>query len=353
MRVSKGAVRCGSCRERFKASDDSAKIVDKFKLEDPFLEPLTEEKILASIHTFKSDEKLSSFAEQSTSSIESNIDPELSVELNDDGFTEFSEIEEPLADQEPSANKQPSANKKQYELNIGALKPDDKETILIDKVDQLINDKLINDKPLSEQEPLSNDEEPLADKYATQTNTALILPGASKRSLGKRVSRWFFNTVLLLIVCALIVALVYQFWFKQMLVLKDDSNINHMINQSIALSNQQLSKFDLQLPQRQNLKELTLLSADLEAHPSRASTILLRISLINRADITQPLPWLEISLLNVEGNTIARRSLNPDFYLHNNKSDNQIRSNELKRITIELLSFPKQATGYELKIIDK
>ena len=137
------------------------------------------------------------------------------------------------------------------------------------------------------------------------------------------------------------------------MVLKNDSDISRIVNQSIELSNQQITQLDIQLPQRRNLKELTLLSADIEAHPSRASTILLRISLLNRAQITQPLPWLELSLLNVEGSTIARRSLDPDSYLHNNRSASQIRSNELKKVTIELLSFPKQATGFELKIIDK
>ena len=107
------------------------------------------------------------------------------------------------------------------------------------------------------------------------------------------------------------------------------------------------------LPSRRNLSQLELASARTEAHPTRPSTTLLRVSIINHASIEQPLPWLEMSLSDAEGKLVSRRSLSPRDYVYQNATNNLIGARELKKVTIELLSFPKQATGYELKILNK
>ena len=79
----------------------------------------------------------------------------------------------------------------------------------------------------------------------------------------------------------------------------------------------------------------------------------MKLSLINKADIDQPLPWLELSLNNSEGRVISRRSLSPKDYIHNNRINTSIGGNELKKITVELLSFPREAAGYEIRVINK
>jgi len=80
---------------------------------------------------------------------------------------------------------------------------------------------------------------------------------------------------------------------------------------------------------------------------------LLKISIINHAKIRQQLPWLEMSLMDADGRLVSRRNLSPSDYVYQNATDDLIGARELKKITIELLSFPKQATGYELKILNK
>jgi len=366
MRISKGAVRCGTCRERFTVAPFDSKTAGEFKLEDPFLEPLTEEQ---KARPKVIDKPITGF--------------KLKEKTNDDRIE--------------------TSTDRQYELEIGDTSSNPSENELIDQVDQLISDKLVQDTEDTEQETVSEndlsaneetsinneftaDEKPLAGKEPsaskepsadtepttedqssleqaslpeilaaidTDDDIEFDLLDHNNKKPGKRFTRWLLNTLLLTLLIALIIALVYQLWFKQLVVLNDNSESELLINQSVDFSNQQLKQFDLQLPQRRNLNKLTLVSAQTEAHPGRASTILLRVSILNRAEIAQPLPWLELSLNNADGNIIARRSINPETYLHNNRSINQIRANELKKVTIELLSFPKQATGYELKIINK
>jgi len=116
---------------------------------------------------------------------------------------------------------------------------------------------------------------------------------------------------------------------------------------------EKLEEFDITIPTRRNVGSLQLISAQSEPHPTRSDTLLLKISLMNRAQIEQPLPWLELSLNNSEGRVISRRSLSPSDYIHNNRIGTVISSNELKKITIELLKFPKDASGYELRVINK
>jgi hypothetical protein len=138
-------------------------------------------------------------------------------------------------------------------------------------------------------------------------------------------------------------------WLKQHLPLAETPQVL----QALQPLQSRLEGLDIKIPVRRNLSQLELLSARAQAHPNRSSTQLLRVSLINRADISQPLPWLELSLSDADGRQISRRKLAPADYIFNNRTDQQIGAKELKKITIELLAFPKQATGYELRLLNK
>lgn len=163
------------------------------------------------------------------------------------------------------------------------------------------------------------------------------------------LSRWAYSPLLGLVALLLTAALSYQLWLKQAVPILESTQLATAL-QPIK---QQLQKYAVVLPERRNLKQLELLSARTEAHPTRSSTILLRASLINRAKISQPFPWLELSLTDEDGRLVSRRALAPNDYLHNNRLENLINANELKRVTIELLAFPKQAHGFELRMLNK
>lgn len=331
IRASKGTVRCGNCRERFHVSLLGEAIVDKSKPNYPSLKLMTEE-----------------------------ITPKKPGVI-DRTITEFTSKKDFEQHETPPEEPDPL-----FEITTDAQKDPQTEIELTKEVDHLIDSKLIkqkrieqstaNKEPLANKEPSPNEDNStndMADKESQANAPELNLPFSIEKKSNRRAAHWLTIIILFLFSLVLITALAYQLWFKQWLNLDDNSSIQKIINQSIVFTNQRLKEFDIQLPQRRKLQDLTLLSAQLEPHPTQSSTSLLRISLINRADIAQPLPWLELSLTNAEGRVIARRSLDPDSYLYNNRTNDQIRSNEVKKVTIELVSFPKKAAGYELKIIDK
>ncbi len=183
-------------------------------------------------------------------------------------------------------------------------------------------------------------------------------PKVAKKNIVIRFIQFVLGFTVLLV---LAVVLAYQLWLKQFIELPRDitwlehpqvQKLQDMMGPYFELTKQQLANHDITLPKRRNLSQLDLVSAQTEPHPSRPTTVLLRVSLINRAKIAQSLPWLEMSLTDSDGRLVARRNLSPGDYIYKNRTNDKIGSNELKKITIELLSFPKSATGYEIKLLN-
>ena len=175
---------------------------------------------------------------------------------------------------------------------------------------------------------------------------------------GSRTARWLGIPVLLVLILLLAGGLGYQAWLRQALPLLENKDIQPILQATLApladpLEQQLQERLNLELPIRRDLKGLQLVSAQTDAHGTRSSTILLRVGLVNRSDISQPLPWLELTLTDENGRLVARRALNPQDYLYNNDTANRIEPHELKKFAIEMLSFPELAKGYELKLIDK
>jgi predicted Zn finger-like uncharacterized protein len=175
----------------------------------------------------------------------------------------------------------------------------------------------------------------------------------SKTTKHSALTRWLFGPLLALMAILLMAVLSYQLWLKQAAPILESTQLAAVLEPISKPLKNQLKIYDIILPERRNLNQLELLSARTEAHPTRSSTILLRASLINRAKISQPFPWLELSLIDKDGRLVSRRALSPDDYLHNNRLENIINANELKRVTIELLTFPEQAYGFELRLLNK
>ena len=214
---------------------------------------------------------------------------------------------------------------------------------LLDEVDNLIDDKIIGEEISSiEESDLENTDLDLPEEQFT----------LKKTSWTKRITTAVGSVFLLLISFSLVGVLTYQLWLKQALPDALISPVTAIVPLIDPVIKDVSARYDITLPVRRDLNNIQLVSANTEAHPSRASTILLRVSFLNRAKIEQPLPDLELSLTDEDGRIVSRRSFLPKDYLYNNATKNIISSNELKKVTIELLAFPKHAHGYELKIID-
>ena len=257
-------------------------------------------------------------------------------------------------------------NNRQPSPTDTALSGNDSEADLIDQVDALIDQKIIRNDTTEtisssfiEYHSSSNSKEPqqesTLDKFfrsqldsSDEFDPQRLMQPQTQRTF----SDYLLGSALTLLIVILVLLMIYQMWFKLILPLDNSPKLAKLMTQAVDVSNQQLRPYGLSLPKRRNLKALTLVTVNVEPHPTRASTVLLRLSLLNNAAFAQPLPWLELSLTRFDGRIIARRQLDPAAYLHNNRNTNQIESKQLQKITVELLSFPKQATGYELKIVD-
>lgn len=310
----------------------------------------------------------SRFSKSSFDRFETGFDTELSVDIDEPSIRFTDEISIRMDDEN-------SNNRTQHELDFFepvTVAPDDEKEAeqnsaslnvahdkeLIDEMDQLIEDKLLEEKP--------NADKPIKELAATAATTkqhkkrrkqstsslddSLFEPKKKSTSLFKR---WIISPILLLLALLLTAALVYQLWLKQLIEWPDRIEVQNAIIPLTDPLTEKLAELKVDIPVRRNLSQLELLSARTEAHSTRSSTVLLRVSMINHADIEQPLPWIELSLTDADGRLVSRRSLAPQDYVHNNRTDSYISAKELKKITIELLTFPKQATGYELKLLNK
>ena len=204
---------------------------------------------------------------------------------------------------------------------------------LIDEVDSLVNDKLL-----------------LSKWTKSEADSKLLIAGEQRKS-----SIWskFVALLLLIVVGALIILFTYQLWMKQIITFDEDSVIQKNIVAFYTPITHKLEEMGFKLPVRRNLSQLRLASASAQANPKKPSTILLKVEILNLANISQPLPWLEMSLTDADGDLVSLRNLSPDDYIYNNKTNTRIGPQELKKITIELLSFPIKATGYELKLLNR
>jgi len=219
---------------------------------------------------------------------------------------------------------------------------------LIDQVDSLVDNKLVNSKPANA----------LADGVAIKKgvkNSAGTVnsPFQLDRKPKVKSYAWLLALPLLMMITALAITLTYQLWMKQIVVIENDSFVQKKLAELRVPLTEKLAEYEVFLPVRRNLSKLELASAHTEAHPTRSSTTLLKISIINHAEIEQPLPWIEVSLTNADGHLVSRRKLSPNDYVYQNATNTSIGARELKKVTIELLSFPKQATGYEVKMLSK
>ncbi|MBT8115651.1 MAG: zinc-ribbon domain-containing protein [Arenicella sp.] len=383
-RETQGNVRCGTCHERFSAVLMEEQEAAQLDPEDLSIEPISkpQHEDVPSL-----DEIVSREAREAEYdfNVEGNIQSELSIDMDDDegpaSFDDEDSVEyelkgypfssqetgpptvaesdfdrhpatgtDPLEAEPPEPeHPEPEATEPEAtELKIEEPQQDKQSDALIEQVDEV--DQLIDDKLLSTAEGELPDQEQMHEEPEDS-----IFREPSKRSQWRS---WVGIPLLLLIVLLLGAALVYQLWLRQALPISANMQIPEKLirlaEPVIKPLETQLSKrFDTELPVRRDLPGLELVSARTSPHPTRSSTTLLKVNIANRSDISQPLPWLELSLTDRNGQLVARRALMPEDYIYKNDTLNKIGPRELKPVTIELLTFPEQVTGYELKLLDK
>jgi hypothetical protein len=226
---------------------------------------------------------------------------------------------------------------------------------LATQVEILVGKKILATKSATQTDGWSAQTETQTDSEPLVLDEPFYLDGRRPRGV---FYRWIVRPLMALVVLVaflvLAVVLMYQLWLRQAVPALESEALAEKARPYLEPITAALDEhFDFRLPVRRDLVNLRLLAARTEPHPSRPSTILLKVSIVNKSTIAQPFPWMELVLMDENGRLVSRRALAPDDYLHNNRVARQIRANELRQVTIELLSFPKQAHGYELRLLNK
>ena len=397
-RASEGMVRCGTCRERFQArlnSDETA--IPKFDSKEMYIEPISQDAesnehlieeqptpiSFGEIKRLKDSATFSMHSELSLGFSENEYDePSSSDNIStDDILANIQAREKRRQNNNPPALGEPQNTGLSSEINA---QTDSSESIqnnqdqqLINQVDELIEDKLISNNATTNNtiEALNEvvdtiSDQPVASLQDSIREDSLDAPVAENSVLEDEVEAeevftlkpkkakrgfltWLLTPLLGAMCLALIAALIYQLWFRQVMFFDPGSKGDRVVTSVASEFNKQIAKKNMALPIRRDLSLLELVSARTKPHPTRSSTTLLEVGLINHAKIAQAMPWLELALYTKQGKLVSRRNLSPNDYSYNNDTTLMMTPREYRRLSIELLSFPKNATGYELKLLNR
>ena len=360
---SKGNVRCGSCHERFKAnllSDQDITTAKKppVKTNDLFTEVRPDRSGKRSVDA----RAKKPIKEQRTEpKIEAHTDAEDDFELPD-RFTHF--VEEPSLEDLSEPNFDEFDSEQSIDFKFDKTSDNDEvDDDLLNEIDQIIDDKLVNHTPKpvksinwtseTENDELEEEAEDPLFTYDAEGDESFDLDSdKGGRSAGFSFAKLLKSTLMLILIGLALLVLGYQVWIMPQTSVRNNAALQSTFSAIYDPIIKFADSFGYTIDRPNDLTGIKLVSAQSEPHPSRASTTLMRISFLNQSSVAQPLPWVELTLTNESGGVVARRALDPSDYLFNNAAIDEIGPNELKKITIELLAFPKQATGYEMRMLE-
>lgn len=386
-RQSQGVVRCGTCLERFQAELDTQFEVPKFDPRTAFIEPISQEPTQSvselideptpvrflDIKNLNNTREFSLQSELSVGIIDADLKAETdrlktedilsNIKAREERRSESSTTEE--ADTTEQGGGEPIVGSVTEPIETSfsdATISSTSEDSLIDQVDALVEEKLLapttkllgNDEPndLQAGGPKPSRESRLEETKTSnaQAKEPFSLDGPKK---SRGVKPWLFLPLMTAACVALALGLIYQLWLQQGVLLNPGSKAERLVTSVASELADRMSQSNVALPVRRDLSQMELVSARTQAHPTRPSTILMQVGLINHADISQAMPWLELSLFNSQGGLLSRRNLSPQDYAYNNDVELMMSSREYRRLSIELLAFPKDANGYELKLLSR
>jgi predicted Zn finger-like uncharacterized protein len=95
--------------------------------------------------------------------------------------------------------------------------------------------------------------------------------------------------------------------------------------------------------------QFQVVSRDLHSHPTQAGLLVLSATFVNRAERAQPWPQLELTLLDLGGNPLARRSFEAAEYVPGGGSrPGLLRPQAHVPVLLEFVSPGDVATGFEI-----
>lgn len=100
------------------------------------------------------------------------------------------------------------------------------------------------------------------------------------------------------------------------------------------------------------MRHMDLVETRVAPHPRFNKALRVKATLVNRADTVQPYPLLEVSLIDSQGQLVARRAYSPREYLSKPEAIQQgLPPQVAVNIQLDITSPGTQASGYEVQLL--
>jgi len=275
--IAAGEVRCGYCGEQFNALgrlSDEPLLLPEIETETQEAENVEAENL--------EEPYISEAVSEAPDTLEQMIEPS---------------IDDEILDAEP-------------QFDIGEIGEDDEIAHAVDS-DEDIQDVGL-DKVLSASEKLVDIPDTLLESKPSPRNFYVNL-------------LWNFSALLLLIGLAAQLS-----WFNRDEILKKYPELLPEVKQLCEY-------FNCELLRQRNVHAIKLLNRDVRQHPIYSDTLLVNATMMNRSDVIQPFPRIQLTLFNTNGGMVAFKEFNPGEYL-----DDSIMINEGM--------FPDQPVHFALEV---
>jgi len=195
------------------------------------------------------------------------------------------------------------------------------------------SEELVDIKPNDDEQPKSNFFDEVAE---ANLNGA----GTNKFSFSKLL----LNVVALVGVLFTAFLLAFQVHSRGSYKWIPDDKYEELLSIAPQLTRFEKNQFDL--------SQLHLASARMEVLEDDSKGRRIVLQLVNKSRFNQAFPDFQIEFTNAKGEAIARRFILPNMYLEQGHLG-VLESKEAKTLFFDLAALPKDAAGYELKIVNQ
>jgi hypothetical protein len=102
---------------------------------------------------------------------------------------------------------------------------------------------------------------------------------------------------------------------------------------------------------KRNPQQVKMISRNIISHPNDSRVLLISASIENKAKHAQPYPYVEVTLLDNQENTIALRRFKPAEYLQHYSENDIFSPNKETSLQLKIADPGKKATRFNFKFM--
>ncbi len=98
-------------------------------------------------------------------------------------------------------------------------------------------------------------------------------------------------------------------------------------------------------------EQVQMISRNIISHPNDSGVLLISAAIENQAEYAQPYPYVEVTLMDNNANTIALRRFKPEEYLQNYSKNDVLQPNKQTTLQLTISDPGKKATRFNFKFM--